>query len=279
MPYVAEISRNNPSCFIFLVDQSASMVDPIGGEVRARKADVVADALNRLLRELAIRCAKEEGVRDYFYVALLGYGGRSVASAFGGALQGQDLIPISQVADHPLRVEQRERLQTDGAGGVIKLTTDFPVWLEPRASGATPMCQALSYAQTLLSAWITAHPYSFPPIVLNLTDGEANDGDPLSGSQQLRYMRTDDGEVLLFNLHISAVGGSPITFPASSAVLPDAYSRSLFEMSSVLPSHMRSYAEHNGYQISDGSRGFVYNADIVSLVQFLDIGTRALALR
>ena len=279
MAYVAEISRNNPSCFIFLVDQSASMVDPIGGEVRARKADVVADALNRLLRELAIRCAKEEGVRDYFHVALLGYGGRSVQSAFEGALKGQDLIPISQVADNPLRVEQRERLQTDGAGGVIRLTTDFPVWLEPRASGATPMCQALSYAQALISAWITAHPYSFPPIVLNLSDGEANDGDPLSTSQQLRYMRTDDGEVLLFNLHISAIGGSPITFPAASAGLPDAYARSLFEMSSVLPSHMRSYAEHNGYQISDGSRGFVYNADIVSLVQFLDIGTRALALR
>lgn len=279
MSYVAEISRNNPSSFIFLVDQSASMVDPIGGEVPERKAEVVADALNRLLRELAIRCAKEEGVRDYFYVAVLGYGGRSVQSAFGGALQGQDLTPISQVADHPLRVEQRERLQSDGAGGVIKLKTDFPIWVEPQANGATPMCQALGYAQQLLSAWITAHSSSFPPIILNLTDGEANDGDPQSSAQQLRYMRTDDGEVLLFNLHISAVGGSPITFPDTTVQLPDAYARSLFAMSSVLPSHMRSYAAQNGYQVSNDSRGFVYNADIVSLVQFLDIGTRALALR
>ncbi|MCY0933311.1 hypothetical protein [Streptomyces sp. H34-S4] len=30
MPYTAEISRTNPGCFIFLVDQSASMSDPIG---------------------------------------------------------------------------------------------------------------------------------------------------------------------------------------------------------------------------------------------------------
>ena len=88
MPYIAEISRTNPSCFIFLVDQSASMVDPIGGEVKVRKADVVADALNRLLTELAIRCAKEEGVRDYFHVAVLGYGGRSAQSAFGGVSAG-----------------------------------------------------------------------------------------------------------------------------------------------------------------------------------------------
>jgi hypothetical protein len=94
VPYVAEISRTNPSCFIFLVDQSASMVDPIGGEVKMSKADVVADALNRLLTELAIRCAKEEGVRDYFHVAVLGYGGRSAQSAFGGALQGRGLVPM-----------------------------------------------------------------------------------------------------------------------------------------------------------------------------------------
>jgi hypothetical protein len=65
--YSAEISRSNPTCFVFLVDQSASMIDPIGGsEVPQKKADVVADAINRLLTELAVKCAKEEGVRDYF---------------------------------------------------------------------------------------------------------------------------------------------------------------------------------------------------------------------
>ena len=217
MPYVAEISRTNPSCFIFLVDQSASMVDSIGGEVRVSKADVVADALNRLLTELAIRCAKEEGVRDYFHVAVLGYGGRSAQSAFGGGLQGRDLVAISQVADHPLRVDQRTKLKPDGAGGVIELKTDFPVWVEALANGATPMCQALMHARNLVSAWIAEHPRGFPPIVLNLTDGEANDGDPLDSARQLTQLRTDDGAVLLFNLHISDAGGSPITFPADTS--------------------------------------------------------------
>lgn len=68
MPYTAEISRANPTCFVFLVDQSASMSDAIGGEVPQKKADVVADAINRLLTELLVKCAKEEGVRDYFHV-------------------------------------------------------------------------------------------------------------------------------------------------------------------------------------------------------------------
>ena len=31
MPYTAEISRANPTCFLFLIDQSGSMADPFGG--------------------------------------------------------------------------------------------------------------------------------------------------------------------------------------------------------------------------------------------------------
>jgi hypothetical protein len=85
--------------------------------------------------------------------------------------------------------------------------------------------------------------------------------------------------VLLFNLHVSASSGQPVTFPGTDAGLPDAYARTLFGMSSLLPSHMRSYAAAQGYTASETTRGFVYNADIASVVQFLDIGTRASDLR
>jgi hypothetical protein len=53
MAYGAEISRGNPTCFIFLLDQSASMADPFGGEP-VRKADFVADAVNWTLHDLVI---------------------------------------------------------------------------------------------------------------------------------------------------------------------------------------------------------------------------------
>ena len=71
MPYIAEISRGNPSCFLFLIDQSGSMRDPFGVDPSKRKADGVADAINRLLQNLAIKCAKMEGVRDYYHVGVL----------------------------------------------------------------------------------------------------------------------------------------------------------------------------------------------------------------
>ena len=42
---------------------------------------------------------------------------------------------------------------------------------------------------------------------------------------------------------------------------------------------MRSLAQQEGFEVGDGSRGFVFNADPVSVIQFLDIGTRPANLR
>src|SRR5829696_4602942 len=146
MAYSAEISRTNPTCFLFVIDQSGSMEDQISGGER-KKSDVVADTINRFLSELSIKCAKDEGVRDYFEIGVIGYGA-SVGPAFGGALSGRDLVPISQVATSPARIEDRSKKVDDGAGGLVDQTVKFPVWFDPTASGGTPMVQALTFAQT-----------------------------------------------------------------------------------------------------------------------------------
>ena len=148
MTYTAEISRANPACIVFVVDQSGSMQDAIAGEEKS-KAEVVADTLNRFLSELSLKAAKEEGVRDYFFVSVIGYG-EGVGSALGGPLTGQDLLPISQVADNPARVEERPQLISDGAGGLVERTIKFPVWLDPVATGGTPMCAALGRVRDLV---------------------------------------------------------------------------------------------------------------------------------
>lgn len=276
--YSAEISRANPACFVFVVDQSGSMNDQIGGEVPQRKAQVVADAINRLLYELTLKCAKEEGVRDYFHVAVIGYGA-SVGSAYAGALAGRDLVPLSEIAGAPARLEERTKKTPDGAGGLVDQTVKFPVWLDPIANGGTPMTQALGKAEQLVSGWLNQHPSCFPPVVLHLTDGESTDGDPSAVAQNMMSLLSTDGNALLFNLHVSGAGGTPATFPDSEAGLPDQFSRLLFGNSSLLPEHMKTYARQQGFGASEGTRGFVYNADVSSIVQFLEIGTRASDLR
>ena len=280
MSYTAEINRQNPGCFLFLIDQSYSMVDPVGGEMGQSKADQLADAINRLLIELTIRCTKdqEEGVRNYYDVGVIGYGQR-VGSALGGNLAGRDLIPIRDIADNPLRVEERMRKVEDGMGGLVNETVKFPIWFDPVADNGTPMCEALQVAHSMLTLWVQSHPHSFPPIVINITDGEATDGEPLKSADTLRALATDDGEVLLFNIHLSAQVGEALTYPESDTDLVDKYAQQLFAMSSPLPAYIREAAGGEGYNVGIQSRGFVFNADMVEVITFLDIGTRAKALR
>lgn len=279
MPYTAEISRANPSCFLFLIDQSGSMQDPLGGgESTKKKADAVADAINRLLQNLVIKCAKSEGVRDYYNVGVIGYGSR-VGPAFIGALAGKELVPISEIANMPARIEERTKKTDDGAGGLVDQTIKFPIWFDAVADGGTPMCNAMTRAHSILSTWLNQYPDCFPPIVIHITDGESTDGDPTSAANDIKNLTSTDGNVLLFNVHLSSENASPIQFPDSEVGLPNQYAQMLFRISSTLPNYMRSFAQQEGFSVSDGTRGFVFNAEIVALIKFLDIGTRPSNLR
>jgi hypothetical protein len=82
------------------------MNDAWGEDSTLKKADKVADIINRFLQALSIKCAREDGVRDYYHVACIGYGAK-VGPAFSGVLAGRDTVPISEIANNPARIEQR----------------------------------------------------------------------------------------------------------------------------------------------------------------------------
>jgi hypothetical protein len=255
------------------------MEDPFGsGESTKKKSDGVADAVNRLIQNLVIKCAKEEGIRDYFHIAVLGYGAET-GPAFGGTLSGRNLVPISKIGDEPMRIEERVKKIDDGAGGLLEQSVRFPIWLESVANGGTPMCRAFRLAADILQTWLVDNPDCFPPIVINVTDGESTDGDPTSAADVIKGMSSSDGNVLLFNLHCSSQRGPTIEFPDNESALPDKYAKLLFGISSLLPPHIRDAAREEGYVVSDGTRGFVFNGGIEAVVKFLDLGTRASNLR
>ena len=135
------------------------------------------------------------------------------------------------------------------------------------------MCAALDRAGALAHRWIASFPDSFPPLVINLTDGEATDGDPQMWATRLRSLSTTDGPVLLFNLSLSSVPATPVLFPTSSAGLPSREAAALFEMSSLLPEIMLEGAGTLGEPVRLGARGFGCNADLKGIVTFLNIGT------
>ena len=79
----------------------------------------------------------------------------------------------------------------------------------------------------------------------------------------------------LFNIHLSAhKDATPVVFPDSPDHLPDEYSRMLFNTASPLTDAMRAIAKERGIPTTAGSRAFVLNADMVALVQAIEIGTR-----
>lgn len=278
MAYQAPIQRSDPTAFLFLVDQSSSMGDKMASSDKT-KAQFVADALNRTLMNLVTRCTKADGVRDYFEIGILGYGAQGAVNGLAGGLAAQVLNPISAFEQNPLRVEERKRKIDDGAGGIIEQSVKFPVWFEPVANGATPMCSAIQHAAQILAEWCDTHPNSYPPTVLHVTDGESTDGDPEALATTLRQFSTSDGNILFLNLHVSALAGQPISFPSGESSLPDAFAKLLFRMSSPLPDHLIKVAQEKGHKVSFESRGYIFNAEAGEVVDFFDIGTRASQLR
>ena len=72
---------------------------------------------------------------------------------------------------------------------------------------------------------------------------------------------------------------NPIELPASDEGLPDKFAKQLFEMSSSLTPFMIGRAKELGMPAGDGARGFIFNAQPMQVIQFLDIGTRPANLR
>lgn len=258
--YSAAISRANPTLVVFLLDQSGSMETPFTRSLS--RSEYLGQVVDRAIEELASRCNKADGIRNYFDIAILGYGNQRLESLLGITAK-QPWLPISEVAFAPLKI------RTDEQG------LPHPQWVPIRHEGDTPMCAALQQACYLVGLWCNTHPASYPPTVINITDGESTDGDPEMAAHILRQLHTQDGQTLFFNLHVGDVpsGRGEIVFPESSVGL-DEYGALLFRMSSPMPPHLKEAARAEGFRIFEDARFFAYGAGADLATRFLNLGTR-----
>ena len=284
MPYTADISRANPTCFLFLIIECMGMDHPMPGQPGRTKGEIASDAVNRIVDTLAQRCSSGMDVRDYFHIGILGFTSEhgsgqklEITNALRGTSPEYPFLPISQVVDAAHIVERRMR--ENYGGEIVEVTRRMPVWLQVKGKLWDPMRGMLEFVERPLAEWISQHPNAYPPTVIIVCDGWATDGDPLGAAQRIKNLRTSDGNALLFIVHLSSAETRPTMFPAQGRGLPSLGeatddSRLMFQMSSALPEGIRRQAPSMDIPVEESSRGLILNADAVALGQFLDIGTR-----
>lgn len=254
------------------------------------KAQEVAKIINRLLLDLVVKCSPLGDPRNYFDIGVIGYSGSGIServkSVFEGELSNRDIVSLFDLAENPLEYVTEKQIEQGPDGNMIETPTDYPVWIKPYAYDETPMTQAFRLAKQWLAVWLKEgkHSNAFPPIVINITDGETNDSDDLTAAaKELMSLSTDDGRILLFNIQISCkqeVGHGSIIFPETSDKFANnPFATMLYNISSKLPTKIAESARQSGFpDVKDEtSRAFSYNADMKTLISFLEIGTRGAA--
>ena len=279
--YTAQITRNTPTAFIFLIDQSVSMqkYTTLYGE-EMPMAEAVARIVNHQLNELVLRCIKGSETRDYYDIAIIGYG-ENAYSGWKGELEGRDFVKPSELKEHPYKKITTKK-ETRTRKGVKVVEVEEVQWIEAEATeGWTRVHHAFEKAKGLLDEWMEKHHEKdcYPPTIINITDGIFNGATKeyvLQQANELKSMFTNDGNVILFNIHISADKDVSVTCPASKdEVSFSSLATTMYEMSSLLP--MR-YSDRIADLRGDGTPNNRYtamsiNADMSTLIQLMDIGT------
>jgi len=265
--YTESFSRATPGLIIICVDQSSSMTDSYAN---SSKSEFAAIAVNRVISEIITFCTKGDAILDYCQVAVVGYGS-NVSTLFNEK--------TSKLAQTDEFVTLKKKV-SDGAGGTYDEDYTLQVFVKPIASGGTPMAEAFQKAYVEAEQFIQNNPNSFPPIVINITDGEPNDCNDgfkysKSEAEKLKQLKTSDGNLILMNAHIANVSGLTLNLPnTKEAIQGNQYAEFLFDISSVLPEPLANNAKGCGFPVQDNARGFVFNADAETLVRFLNFGTK-----
>ncbi len=255
--YQAEISRDHPALILFLFDCSYSMSETYGSTNMSRGA-FLAGLCNKTIDQVILACEKGTRIRAYFELGILGYG--------DGAEILKPVQSIIDLAHNPLKMEQ---------GDIDGVPIEKPVWLEdPTQRANTDMKAGFSLAYDVLNRWAKAHPASFPPVLLHVSDGEWTTGKPISTARKIQVnVRTDDGACIIMNIHIGDNLSEVIIFPSLEPV-GDKHRKALFQMSAVLPDSFLQRARETYSHVPDDARGYMFNAQPDDLSKFFDIGTR-----
>lgn len=281
MAYSKKVGADSPGLIVFVLDQSGSMsADWPASQLPQpiAKAEALADILNSAIREIGARSVKGNDISPRCDLAVIGYEGDDVESQWGGALAGRDIVSIKDVIPNPMGEDDMQAQMPDGRGGLVEVNKKVKYWIEAKAGGGTPMGRAMAEARRLIEQWLRepSHQKSFPPVVIHVTDGLPQDEKAaIQEAESIRQLRTDDGNVLVINVHLPEGVSYPVAFPVSSSDLPPGSDAAnlLFAMSSTLPSEMLSSAQDSQLPVKAGCKLMIVNGNATMVTQLIQWGS------
>ncbi len=283
--YSQEVTRNHRAAIVIAIDQSSSMSGRMtvdGWDLS--KAETVSIVTGRLIDELILRSKRDNTYRDYYDIALIGYSNEDVYPLMGNEVK---FYPITLFASQRVPRTCYSTSLTTLEGRVRTFYEDVSLWVKPRAQGDTPMCKMINRVRTLVEDWCNneVNRESFPPIVFNITDGEASDADYntlRNAAHRLKQTGTNDGKTLFVNIHISSnTLCPPIIFPTISEIpLATRYAHLLMDMSSIMPEELTpQIVECRDRYAPAPYLAMGYNTSVSELIAMLSIGTRSARAR
>lgn len=238
-------SKINPAFIVFLIDQSASMMNvSLGG---GNRADIAARNIQNAIAEIVCMCIHGEEIMDRAFISVIGYGQEHYSATM--IRQGW----VSEWADDVITAKKNNTCiipaiaewdanMNDGFWFTIDIIKE---WLSIR--------EKLNIEDDKIGVALI--------IVVNLTKGTTmNEQDTCDASQELMSMQN----TYLFNIIIphEVYNNVEIVFPSLKQTVADirepSYPEWLFDISSKLPKDSVYLAKSSGLEdITEDSRGII----------------------
>lgn len=265
-------SSATPGLLIILLDQSGSMLWQYeGSDTRTAFA---SRAVNRVIDNIIQKNFDGDAPKNRCFISVIGYN-HDVKELCSGWLK--------ELAANPLRYENLKKKMPDGAGGIVEVDVQQPVWVEPiNSDGATNMLGAFKLAKQLAEKWITDNAENPAPVIINISDGvpyyEGKDSricmqETTTMAKEIMNLSNSDGNVLIFNAQIDDKGNGSVVFPTDRNKISQEEAQFLFDITSEVPNSYKDAAAKNELPVANGSRGCIFNADGVQLIQLIDFGS------
>ncbi len=275
------VNTSKPWLLVTLVDGSHSMSADWVGTKRSM-AEIVEQSVNNMLYDMALHYSISEGegedvLKDRIHLRLLTYSGEDDVS---------DPIPLPGGSYY---------LHADGEDGWVKnyselhryngSQAEIPRWFKHVPNGKTPMLKAFQTARRVIEEHISQFPDSFPPVLLNISDGEPSDcGEPIDWSlltsecEAIRSLGRDGNHPIICNVHLDPRGrGLPSLYPEkppSENGIEDGLWRSSSKISDLIGFQKNHSIPEVARDGNGDRRFFVFNSDLMHFHEFLSFSTR-----